>query len=310
MPKIQSMEQLGPYQLIQRIGSGGMCEVFRARRQGMDHDVALKRLHAEMESQASAVDLFLTEADLGVMLKHPNLVNSLESDEDQGHYYIAMELVDGMDLAKVLRLAAQQAQPLDVPLALYITIQLCTALHYLHNACGPSGRHFGIVHRDVSPENIFVTRAGIVKLADFGIAKIGRLESVTTLLGGVKGKLSYMSPEQIRGEDLDARSDMFSAALILYELLSGVKPYALRSGESDLQQALRVREADILPISKFEPELPVELVQALRQALHKKPKKRFASCEEFSFELENLIVAKNWLRNADDLAGYFAKLKH
>lgn len=282
--------------------------MFRARRHGADHDVALKRLHAEMEKQPSAVDLFLTEADLGVMLKHPNLVNSLESDEDQGHYFIAMELIDGMDLAQLLQQAAQHAQPLSLPLALHIITELCAGLHYLHNACGPSGRHFGIVHRDVSPDNIFVTRDGQVKLADFGIAKIGRLESVTTLLGGVKGKLTYMSPEQIRGEDLDARSDMFSAALILYELLAGERPYGLREGENELQQALRVREADILPISHYEPDLPIELQQALRQALHKKAKKRFASCEAFSFELENLVVANDWMRSARDLADYFAKL--
>ena len=303
------MQDFGPYKLIKRIGAGGMCEVFRARRQGTNQDVALKRLHREMQDDPAAVDLFLTEADLGVMLRHPNLVNSIESDEaDDSRYFIAMELVDGVDLAKLMRLAAQRGRALEPALAVHIIIELCAGLHYLHNACGPTGRHFGIVHRDVSPENVFVTRDGQVKLADFGIAKVGRLESVTTLLGGVKGKLTYMSPEQIRGEDLDARSDMFSAALILYELLSGEKPYGLRDGETELQQALRVREADIMPLYKLEPDLPDELDQALRKALHKKPKKRFDSCEDFSFELENIVVADGWTRDAKDLARYYESL--
>lgn len=303
------MEQFGPYTLVQRIGAGGMCEVFRARRQGVDHEVALKRLHPHMQDQSAALDLFLTEADVGVMLSHPNLVNSLESDEVQGRYYIAMELIDGMDLAKLMRLGRDHGLVLDEPLSIFVVTQLCAGLHYLHNACSPRGHHFGIVHRDVSPDNVFVTRQGEVKLADFGIAKVGRLESVTTLLGGVKGKVAYMAPEQIRGETLDPRTDLFSAALILYELLTGVQPYGQKDGESEVEQALRVRDADIVPMGKLEPDLPAELDQALRQALHKRPKKRFANCEELAFELDNIAIAKGWNRGPQDLADYFNRLQ-
>ncbi|MFH1810821.1 MAG: serine/threonine-protein kinase [Pseudomonadota bacterium] len=303
------MERLGRYNLIERIGSGGMCDVYRARKDGHREDVALKRLRPEMEAQSKALDLFLTEADISVLLHHPNLVNTLESDEVQGHYYIAMELIDGLDLAHALREGPEQDGIIDTPLALHIAIEACRGLHYLHEACSPSGRHFELVHRDVSPDNIFLTRAGQVKVADFGIAKLGKLESVTSVLGGVKGKIAYMAPEQIRGEHLDGRADLFALALILYEMVTGLRPYALRDGESDLEQALRVRDADIPAASKIYDEVPSELDAILRQALQRKSRKRHDSCEALAFDLENLVVARGWQRSAKDVTALVERLR-
>jgi serine/threonine protein kinase len=303
------MERLGRYTLIERIGSGGMCDVYRARKDGHGRDVALKHLRPEMESQPKAVDLFLTEADVGVLLHHPNLVNTIESDEVNGRYYIAMELIDGLDLAHALREGPERDAILNTPTALHIALEVCHGLHYLHEACSPSGRHFELVHRDVSPENIFLTRDGQVKLADFGIAKLGKLESVTSVLGGVKGKIAYMAPEQIRGEHLDGRADLFALGLILYEMVTGLRPYALRDGESELEQALRVRDADIPAPSKVDDEVPPELDAILRQALQRKSRKRHDSCEALGFDLENLVVARGWQRGPRDVSALVDQLR-
>lgn len=302
------MEQFGPYTLLERIGSGGMCEVFRARRDGAEHDVALKRLHREMEEDQEPVDLFLTEADIGMLINHKNLVNTVEADEVDGRYFIAMELIDGLDLGKALRLGAEYGHIIDTPLAIHITIEMLHGLDYLHNICSPSGRHFGLVHRDVSPENVFLTSTGQVKVADFGIAKLGELETVTTVLGGIKGKLTFMSPEQIRGEHLDGRADLFCAGLILYEMITGHRPYAKRDGESEVELAIRVREADIPVASKLESDMDSLLDEFLRKALHKRYKKRYTTCEDFAFELENYVIARGISRKPSDVADLVSRL--
>ncbi|MHC4997029.1 MAG: serine/threonine protein kinase, partial [Planctomycetota bacterium] len=194
------MERFGSFTLFERIGFGGMCEVFRARRDGDERDYALKRLHAQLEENPEVVDLFLTEADIAVMLKHPNLITAYESGEVEGHYFISMELVDGLDLNRAERLAQTQARPVELQLALHIVSEVCNGLDYLHNARSPAGRSFELVHRDVSPDNVFLTRSGKVKVADFGLAKLGALETITAVIGTVKGKLPFMAPEQLRGD--------------------------------------------------------------------------------------------------------------
>jgi len=296
------MEQMGPYTLLERIGAGGMCEVFRARRAEAAVDVALKRLHAEMEQRPDVVDLFLTEADVAVLLEHPNLVTTFESGEADGRYYIAMELIDGLDLGRALRLAVSRDVIMDFPLALHIVSEICRGLAYLHAARSPAGRPFGLVHRDVSPENIFLTSAGGVKVADFGLAKLGALESVTSVYGTVKGKLSYLSPEQLRGDHIDGRADLFAAALILYELITGHRPYARREEESEAAHALRVRDADIPRARKLEPELPRALDRALAKALHRKPKRRFADCNAFVAALDEIARAQPEPRGSQHVA--------
>ena len=295
-------EPFGPYELIERIGAGGMCEVFRARRADRSDPIAIKRLHRELEQQPDAVDLFLTEADLAVLLHHPNIINTFESGEVDGRYFIAMELIEGLDVAHAQRRAIERTLPIEVPLAVHIVAEVGRALDYLHHATSPSGRPFGLVHRDVSPDNVFLTQQGQVKLADFGIAKLGQLETVTTVVGGVKGKLTYMAPEQVRGEDLDQRTDLFAAALILYELVTGHRPYARRDGELDVDLALRVRDADIPAPRKLEPELPADLDAILRQALQRKPKKRPADCARLVTALENLALKLHAVRGAGDVA--------
>lgn len=302
------MERFGPFTLLQRIGAGGMCEVFRARRDGAAGDVALKRLHEEMEQRPDVLDLFLTEADVAVLLHHPNLVDTYESGEVAGHYFITMELVDGLDLGRAQRLGPARGVIVDVPLALHIAAEICRGLAYLHAARSPAGRAFGLVHRDVSPENVFLTRAGEVKVADFGLAKLGALETVTSLYGTVKGKLSYMSPEQMRGDGVDARTDLFAAALILYELVTGHRPYARREEESEAAHALRIRDAVFPRARKLEPTLPRALDRALRRALQRKPKKRFADCSAFAAALDKICQHDLELRGSQHVAELVAAL--
>ncbi|MBN2357881.1 MAG: serine/threonine protein kinase [Deltaproteobacteria bacterium] len=301
-------ERFGPYELIERIGAGGMCEVFRARCDGSDRPVALKRLHRELEQQPAAVDLFLTEADLAVLLRHPNLVNAHDSGEIDGRYYIAMELIDGLDLAHAQLRALERGLAIEVALAVHIATEVCRGLDYLHRATSPAGRPFGLVHRDVSPDNVFLTRQGQVKLADLGIAKLGQLETVTTVVGGVKGKLTYMAPEQVRGEQLDLRTDLFAVALILYELVTGHRPYARREGELDVDLALRVRDASLPAPRKLEPELHPDLDAILRRALQRRPRRRQQSCAELADALESHALMTHAVRGAADVARWVAQL--
>lgn len=303
------MEIFGDYELGARLGSGGMCEVFRAHKLGSDREVALKRLHAAMEEQPEVVDLFLTEADVGVLVYHRNLVHYLDSGEVDGHYWVAMELVDGVDLNKALLKRSDEGVPLDLGVALYIGMELLAGLDHLHQARSPQGRPFDLVHRDVTPDNVFLSRAGEVKLADLGIAKINALDSVTSVLGGMKGKLTFMAPEQVRGERLDGRADQFAAALILYELITGARPFARRDLESDQELAQRVANAEIIPAIKHEPGLPSSLDKALRRALHAKPKKRFDSCGELRDELRVIATDEGLQCGAAELAAWLKQLK-
>jgi len=286
------MERFGPFTLHERIGAGGMCEIHRAQRDGEAGVVALKRLHADMEEQPEVLDLFLTEADVAVLLRHPNLVTAFESGEVDGRYYIAMELVDGLDLGRALRLGIARGEIIDLPLAVHIAVEICRGLAHLHQARSPAGRPFDLIHRDVSPENVFLSRSGEVKVADFGLAKLGSLETVTSVYGTIKGKLAYMAPEQIRGDRLDRRTDLFAVALILYELLTGQRPLARREEESDAAHALRVRDADIPRARKLEPELPRALDKLLRRALQRRPWRRLAGCDVFADALDD------WRRKA------------
>jgi len=305
------MEQFGEYLLLRRLAQGGMSEVFVARKNGTPPDskpVVLKRLLGELESRPDVVDMFLTEADVTTMLRHPNIVQVFESGEASGRYFIAMELIDGPDLADVQRGSYDRGIGISMALAIHVCRQALMGLDYVHRATSPSGRPLGIIHRDISPENLFCTRAGVVKVADFGIAKLSGLEGFTSLSVGVKGKLSFMAPEQLKGEVLDGRTDLFAVALILYELCTGRRAYQLGPNESEMKLMERVRDADIVKPRKIEEEIPRRLQSAILKALERKPGNRFKTCGEFAEELA-VVARKEYLVAGDDeLAALLAEL--
>jgi serine/threonine-protein kinase len=230
-------ERIGPYRIVRRAGAGGMAEVFLAKAfgaSGFEKDVAIKVLLPEHRGDPAMEKLLLEEAKLGARLSHECLVGVHELGVDAGVYYVRMDWVDGADLATLAR-----AEPLETRLALLVAKRVALALAYVHAAADARGMPLGLVHRDVSPQNVLVSRSGEVKLGDFGIAKATR-RADTTQANLRRGKYAYMSPEHVAREPLAARSDQFGLGVMLYELLVGRRPF---DGESPLITLDRIREA-------------------------------------------------------------------
>lgn len=261
-----------------------MAEVFLADPDGArpgEQQVVIKRLHQELENNRDAVDLFLTEADVTLLLTHPNVIRVHDSGEAGGRYYIAMEYVHGKDLAQICDRLLSLGRTMDTDVAVHIMIEVLKGLAYVHHAKTVSGRPLGIVHRDVTPSNIYVSTTGQVKLGDFGVAKLVGVEG-WTMAGSLKGKLGYLSPEQIAGEPPDQSIDLWSAAVVLFELLAGHRAFA---GDNELDVMLRIKDAKLPAIKKMNPDVPKPLIAIVEKALHRKAKKRYQSAQELHDEL-------------------------
>nr|MDQ3038095.1 serine/threonine protein kinase [Myxococcota bacterium] len=230
-------ERIGPYRVVRRLGSGGMAEVFLATAygaSGFEKPVAIKTLLPELRGEPELERLLIEEARLGARLSHECLVGVHELGVDRGMYYVRMDWIDGADLASL-----EGGSAIDVPLALLIAERVALALAYVHRATDDRGIPLGLVHRDVSPQNVLLSRSGEVKLGDFGIAKATQ-RADTTQANLRRGKYAYMSPEHVSREPLGARSDQFGLAVMLYEMLTGARPY---DGESPLITLDRIRAA-------------------------------------------------------------------
>ncbi len=279
-------ERFGPYTLVRKIGQGGMAEVFLAFRDGQAQGtppVVIKRLHQELENNRDAVDLFLTEADVTLLLEHPNVIRVHDSGEANGRYYIAMEYVHGKDLGQItdrLQLLGKKFEP---DMAVHISIEMLKGLSYVHQAKTVSGRALGIVHRDVTPSNIYVSTTGQVKLGDFGVAKLVGVEG-WTMAGSLKGKLGYLSPEQIAGDSPSQSIDIWSASICLFEMLANQRAFV---GDNELEVMLRIKSAKVPRLrgglfskAEVEVEVPKGLVTILEKALHKKESARFQTAAD------------------------------
>lgn len=277
-------EMFGKYELLRKIGQGGMAEVFLARQTDAPPDaphVVIKRLHQELERDRDAVDLFLTEADVTLMLAHPNVIRVYDSGEASGRYYMAMEYVHGKDLEQITARFHQKSLTMEPDCAVHIVLQILAGLDYVHSAKTPSGRELGIVHRDVTPSNVYVSSSGNVKLGDFGVAKLVGVEG-WTMAGSIKGKLGYLSPEQIAGQPPSQSIDLWSAAVIFFEMLSGERLFV---GENELDVMLRIKAAKAPKLRKINKNAPKQLEKILLRALHKKERKRFVKAADFANEL-------------------------
>jgi serine/threonine protein kinase len=279
---------IGPYRFATRIAVGGMAEVFRAlRRQsaGADRAVVLKRMLPALLAEPEWREMFEHEARLGMRIRHRNVVEVLDHDVDQDAPYLVLEYVFGVDLRRLASFLARSGRPMRAPLAVWVVSELLAGLHAVHTARDDVGASLRIVHRDVSPSNVFLSVHGDVKLGDLGIAQAAMRESPRTpqprtgaqgRVAAAKGKLGYLAPEQVAGQPVDARSDVFAAATILAELLLG-RP--LFSGGTELGVLLAIRDADLGPLRAIASRLPPGLEGVLGAALAREPSRRTPDAE-------------------------------
>jgi serine/threonine-protein kinase len=299
--------QFGRYTLLERLAVGGMAEVFRAKissSHGFEKILVIKRILPHLAADATFVSMFIDEAKLTAQLTHPKIVQILDFGDVGGQYFIALEYVDGADVLGLLRTCAQKRLHIPRHLALFIVNEVLEALDYAHNARDMEGKAMHIVHRDISPSNIFLSKRGDVKLGDFGIAHAQRRESKTQA-GTLKGKYGYMSPEQVVGQQVDGRSDLFAVGVVLAEMLMGRR---LFTAPNDLDVLLMVRDARIERLSKYCRDLTPALDRLVRRALKKDPRERFQTAAEFRDAIADYLYETGQRVGPPDLRAFVGDL--
>jgi serine/threonine protein kinase len=280
------------YRITERIAAGGMAEVFKGvaeSLQGFRKGVAIKRVLPALTKNKKFVAMFLDEARLSLHLQHANIVQVFDIGHADETYFIVMEYVDGVDLKQMLEWRRRIGKRLTIGQTIYLMMEICKGLAYAHDVVHPeTGEPLGIVHRDVSPPNVLVSRNGEVKLADFGLAKAAS-QIETTDPGVVKGKMSYLSPEAARGEEVDRRADIFAAGILLYEMLTGKR---LFYGDSDYQTVELVRAAKIPPIAPQNPEVEGEIEEICRKALARRVEDRFQTAADLQDALAHYLFSR------------------
>ena len=280
---------IGKYKLVRLIASGGMAEVYLARQAGaagFEKLVCLKRILPHLARDRQFVEMFLNEARLAAKLDHPNIVSIYDLGEANGNYFIAMEFIDGPSLRAVAKRAHERGERLPIPEIVKIVAMAAGGLHYAHDLTDGEGKPLRLVHRDISPDNVLVHRNGAAKVVDFGIAKAAN-SSGATRTGTLKGKVAYMPPEQLRGDPLDRRADVFALGVVLYELLAGQRPW---EGDSEVSLIGRIMTEEPRPLSTLRPDAPAGLAAVLDRALAKDREARYASCHDLQADLEALLV--------------------
>jgi serine/threonine-protein kinase len=282
-----SGEHFGPYRILRELGAGGMGRVWLAERDDLDLPIVVKRIHSEHAEDSRFRRRLLREAEVAAGLEHPNVVRVLDTGVIDDQLYMAMEYVPGSSLAGIL--AASRPELLPVAPVLNAIAQACDGLAYVHRFCDPrSGRWLQLVHRDVSVDNLLVSYSGEVKLADFGIVKMA--DSTQTTSGVIMGKLGYMSPEQLRDEELDGRSDLYSLGVCLFELLAGRRPLPAHRGRSVMEAVLYDPP---VPLEQLRQDLPPRLVALVTRLLAKDRKVRPRGGEEVAAELRALLAERD-----------------
>jgi serine/threonine protein kinase len=280
----------GPYELVRRLGVGGMAEVYVARARsvaGFEKVVALKTIHARFSEDPEFTQLLVEEANITAQLSHRNIVQVIDLGVVDETHFIAMELVDGIDLSRLLTVARERRMRISPRVAAYVCREVCDGLEHAHRKAGPDGKPLRIVHRDVSPPNILVSHSGEVKITDFGIAKAS-LRAVKTGTGVVKGKYAYMAPEQARALAIDHRADLFALGCVLYELATGRPVYP----DAALPILLdRVARVVFEPPERARPELPGPLVEIIAKALQPSPDARYATARAMGEALTELLFS-------------------
>jgi serine/threonine protein kinase len=288
--------QFGRYRLIDRLGQGGMADVYRAvvdGPRGFTRQLVIKRIHKLFAREKEFIAMLGTEARVTALLNHPSIVQVFEFGQVGDELYLAMELAEGPDLARVLLQARERGSHMPPGVACWVIGQLADALAYAHSLAGPDGEPLGIIHRDVSPSNIVLSLVGGVKLLDFGIAKAAqRLHDDRTRTGAIKGKVSYLSPEQIDGLPMDHRADQYALGIVFHECLTGAR----------LWKGL-MRDQAVTPPSHLLFDVDPEIDAVVLRMLARAPEDRFADCADVAEVLAPLarrlngdaLALRNWL---------------
>ena len=296
----------GHYVLLERLGVGGMAEVFFATAkgaEGFERPVAIKRILRNLSDDVDFVQMFVDEAKIAVQLQHPNIVQVLDLGIVDGEYFIAMEFVHGKDLRAIQDAVHQAGQRMPLKVAVHVALRVCEGLHHAHFATGPQGMPLGVVHRDVTPQNVLVSYDGEVKVADFGLAKAaGR--ATQTRSGVVKGKLAYMAPEAFRGLALDLRSDVYSVGILLWEMLTGDRLFLGRNDAETVRKA----QAGVVPsLVGFDPAIPPELDAIVQRALARDRDDRYLTAEALHDDLEAFVYSAQQYMTTSALATWLRR---
>jgi tRNA A-37 threonylcarbamoyl transferase component Bud32 len=283
---------------MQKLASGGMADVYLATRG--NRDFVIKKLRSDHIDNISFQRMFELEADLALSLRHPNIVKAIETGVYEGQHYLVMERLLGCDLRTIVRSKRTLGRTISASLSVRIIADLLEALEYAHSARDRNGARMNLVHRDVSPQNLFVTSVGRGVLIDFGVARISTRPSETEH-GTLKGKVSYMAPEQLRHEAFDLRADLYATGVMLYELLLNRKPYPVQE-HGDFAVMLAISQGKIVPPLSVDPSLSKGLVDVLSRALATKPENRFASAGEFHEALARASMALGALASNAQIA--------
>ena len=298
---------LGRYELLVPIARGGMAEVWAARlhgTRGFTKLVAIKMIREGSMDDTQLEQMFLYEAQLASQIQHPNVISTLELGEHEGSLFLAMEWADAEPVSFLLKEANDRQIPIPTQVGVNIVAQACRGLHCAHELRDHAGEVLGVVHRDVSPQNILVTYLGTVKLVDFGIAKATQRASSLTEDGQVRGKLAYMSPEQARGETLDRRSDIFAMGAVLYVLTTGQHPF--KGGNPGETLGNLLAETPVVKPRQIDPHYPAGLEAVVMKCLEKSREQRFGTTEELLLALERAVPGARAIDS--DVARFLAQL--
>ncbi|HEY8208111.1 MAG TPA: protein kinase [Myxococcaceae bacterium] len=291
----------GKYLLLERINVGGMAEVFIAKAfgiEGFERVLAVKKILPTMAADAEFITMFIDEARISVQLNHANIVHIHELGKHDDSFYIAMEYVSGPDLRTILdRFRAGNAR-MPIAQAAYIASKICEGLDYAHRKKDGRGMDLGIIHRDVSPQNVLISYEGEVKIIDFGIAKAAN-RSHQTQAGILKGKFAYMSPEQVQGRSIDRRSDIFAVGNILFEMLTGERLFV---GGSDFSVVEKVRNAEVPSVREIDPEIPAGLEQILYRSLARETDERYQWASEMQEDLLRFQLVGDTIYSSKNLS--------
>lgn len=284
----EEVETFGPYVLLQKLATGGMAEVFKAKMAGaggFEKTVALKRILPELSMNAEFIQMLIDEAKLAARLTHGNIVQVLNLERVGPDWALVLEYVEGVDLFRLERVLEQHERRLGVDECVHVAKEALIALDFVHRATDARGNPMGLLHCDIAPANVMVNIGGEVKLIDFGISRAGSLAEMEGRMPG--GKVRYRAPEQARGDDFDLRSDIYSVAVVLWELLAGERIYEGLGLEDILSRAAN---GDVQSIDTIRDDLPDGLVRVLKRALFPDPRYRYPHAAAFLRALEDLDV--------------------
>lgn len=299
-------QQFGKYLLLNRIAHGGMAELYHAKfigAKGFEKLIAIKKILPHLAEETSLIKAFIDEAKLAAFLQHPNIVQVYDFGSVGNTYYIAMEYLSGKDLKAITKQYKNNGLQLSIENSLYIAAQVCAGLDYAHKLKDFKGKPLNIIHRDIGPQNIFITTDGQVKIIDFGIAKTD-IQHSKTQIGSIKGKIAYMSPEQAHAEKIDHRSDIYALGILLYEMVTHEKLF-----EGDTHSVFtKVLKAEYTPAGEVNKELSPELCRIIDKALKKDREQRYQSAEELLVDLEKYMSGLSIIPSYRNLAQYMDEL--